>query len=91
MNIYLLSQSDNTSYDTYDSCVVIAKSVEDAKLIHPSALQSEDSLYLDGTWARKNPYTGTWAFSLDAVVVELVGKALPSSKRGVVCASFNAG
>jgi hypothetical protein len=29
--IYLLSQSRNNGYDTYDSCVVIAKSPKEAK------------------------------------------------------------
>lgn len=36
MNIYLLSQTENTGYNTYDSCVVIANNEEEAKLIHPA-------------------------------------------------------
>ena len=34
MNIYLLSQSKNREYDTWDSCVVIAKD-EEARMTHP--------------------------------------------------------
>lgn len=36
MNIYLLSQTENDGYDTYDSCVVIAENEEEAKTIHPA-------------------------------------------------------
>ena len=35
MNIYLLSQSKNTGYDTWDSCVVIAKDEDEARMTHP--------------------------------------------------------
>jgi len=37
MNIYLVSQSTNTDYDTYDSMVVIAQNEKQAALIHPEA------------------------------------------------------
>ena len=36
MNLYLLTQIENTGYDTYDNCVVISNSIEKAKLIHPN-------------------------------------------------------
>ena len=35
MNLYLISQSVNNEYDTYDSAVVAAESEEDATKIHP--------------------------------------------------------
>lgn len=34
--IYLISQNENTDYDTYDSAVVVADSEEVAKMIQPS-------------------------------------------------------
>lgn len=35
MNLYLLTQNDNTGYDTYDSAVVAAKDETQARSIHP--------------------------------------------------------
>lgn len=90
MNIYLLSQGVNMGYDTYDSCVVVAKSEDDARLIHPAALRRDNlSIYFNGKWVKETH--GTWASQLAEVSVELIGKAKPGSDRGVVCASFNAG
>ncbi len=75
LNIYLISQDVNKEYDTYDSAVVIAENEDDARIIHPGC--TFDNFY---TWANPNN-----------VKVKLVGTALPDLKRGVVCASFNAG
>lgn len=36
MNLYLLTQDENTGYDTYDSCVVVANNEEEARIISPS-------------------------------------------------------
>ena len=36
MNLYLISQTQNQTYDTYDSAVVAAESEEHARAIHPS-------------------------------------------------------
>ena len=36
LNLYLISQSVNNDYDTYDSAVVAAKSEEEARLIYPA-------------------------------------------------------
>jgi hypothetical protein len=46
LNLYLLSQSVNKDWDTYDSCVVAAENEDDAKSIHP-----------DGD----DPYPPSWA------------------------------
>lgn len=35
LNLYLIKQNENYSYDTYDSAVVIATSEEEARRIHP--------------------------------------------------------
>ena len=86
MNIYLIEQSKNLGYDTYDSAVVVARSVKDARSIHPR---------LD--WFRRNgmkEWNGkdddSW---VDAkyVIVTYIGKASPKMDRSVVCASFHAG
>ena len=36
MNLYLLTQDEETGYDTFDSVVVAALTGEQAKKIHPS-------------------------------------------------------
>jgi hypothetical protein len=79
MNIYLLQQKVNTGYDTYDSCVVAAESADDARTIQPRELHFEP----DDSFSE-------WA-SPEHVTVTFLGRADWSLKRGVICASFNAG
>lgn len=77
MNLYRISQSDNSDYDTYDSAVVAAPSEEEARKIHPSGY---------------NPWSmGSWTESPEKVSVELIGTAVEGIAQGVICASFNAG
>lgn len=79
MNLYLLSQSDNTGYDTFDSCIVAAKTEDIARNIHPN---------LSLGWGSR----GTdWARRPEKVKVELIGKAIKGTESGVILASFNAG
>lgn len=78
MKLYRLSQSQNSDYDTYDSCVVAAKNEEDAKTILPDGLDNWES-----------PWAG-WAKSPDHVSAKLIGTAVEGTERGVICASFNA-
>lgn len=83
MFIYSLYRDSSGGYDTYDSCVVVAESEEDAKTIHPNRIDvvsEEINFYSSSSWVR-----------LSEVQCELIGKAMSSMKRGVVCASFNAG
>jgi len=49
MNIYLLSQSENTGYDTFNSCVVIATNENDARELHPLA-EEEDIIINNNRW-----------------------------------------
>ena len=80
MNIYLLKQSVNTKYDTYDSCVVVANSIEAARQILPSSYEQ---------WGAQ--WTG-WAYKPEQVSVTLIGVADKSyNSEQVICASFNAG
>ena len=83
MNLYKLSQTFNNDWDTYDSCVVVASTPEDARRIHP-----------DGS---KWPWhtvlmTASWAIALDQISIEYIGTASDDIPPGtVIVASFNAG
>ena len=82
MNIYLLTQEGVRDYDTYDSCVVVADTEEDAARIHPSH---------SGGWEDR-PQFAVWANKPENVKVVLVGTAASTFKAGdVVVSSFNAG
>ena len=82
MNLYKISQTENTNYDTYDTLIVVARNAEDAQGIHP---------YSDG-WRAGTATSKAWASSSAYVKVVLLGKALNTLEEGtVVCASFNAG
>lgn len=81
MNIYLISQTENNGYDTYDSAVVIAPDEATARNMDP---QGEGQI----DWADTQ---FSWASHPSAVKVELIGTALPDAQPTVVCASFNAG
>jgi hypothetical protein len=76
MKIWKITQNVNNSYDTFDSAIVVAKTEEDAKTIHPA-----DSEFSS---------TRTWCH-VDEVKVEYIGTATKGTKRGVILASFNAG
>lgn len=77
MNLYLLTQTQNNNWDTYDSCIVAADSVAEARLIHP------------GGWVWPNG--DFWVRHPKDVTVKLIGVAAPNIEMGVICASFNAG
>lgn len=80
MNIYLLTQSDNTGYDTYDAVVVVANSEEEARNINPGS-----------SWGNEDEYP-TWANSPETVDVTLLGLYTGNDKEaGIILESFNAG
>lgn len=102
--LFLISQSVNNGYDTYDSAVVVAKSERDALMIHPSSFvtHSRNDKWM-GTYT-EGPRAGqeyeqdyySWVPFKDAisgaVEVKCLGVADNSLNEGdVVCASFNAG
>lgn len=86
LKLYKISQDVNNDYDTYDSAVVCAESVEDAKRIDPCEYHTEpvpehkEDVYMFSGWC-----------SVDDVKVEELGNANENIPRGVVVASFNAG
>ena len=81
MNLYLLTQGEETGYDTYDSVVVAAKSEDEARNIHPNE-------WSHNPWKRK--YVGDWCKEPESVIVELIGEAVKGTQAGVILASFNA-
>ena len=96
MNIYLISQDINCGYDTYDSCVVIAESEDDARTVHPSEFVTHvTNGQFMGTYEKGGEYPigeSDWiAFSdTHKAKVELIGTTVETEKRCVL-ASFNAG
>lgn len=80
MNLYLISQTVNKEYDTYDSAVVAAVSEDDARSMPPYGHNIRWSDGLLRYWA-----------SPKYVHVTYLGKADDKVNLGVVCASFNAG
>lgn len=87
LNIYLVSQYDNTWPDTYQSFVVAAYTEDEARDIHPHT-ESTDWPITYETGAE------TWvdAEDIDLVVVQRIGTADPEPKWGagtIYCKSFN--
>jgi len=81
MKLWLISQSKHNDYDTYDSAVVAAETEEEARWIHPS----------NDEWDGKSDHHyDCWA-SVEFVKAEYLGEAKEGTKKGVICASFNAG
>ena len=102
MNLYLLTQTENTGYDTYDSCVVIANTEEEAKLIHPGSLIYypvanqwfwRDSGYKE--YLNEGYYSNdSWCKYPEQVTVTYLGEFkgnLEDYPSKIVCVSFNAG
>ena len=87
LNLYLISQNIRCDYDTYDSAVVCAESEDDARRMHPDG---RGDAFVPEKGRRKVRYK-TWCDRPDQVTVIGLGIAIGDVKRGVVCASFNAG
>ena len=100
LNLYLISQNVNNDYDTFGSAVVAARDEEDARSIHPSpSWLGISHLPTVAPTAReakeekeKKGYNSdeTWTIR-ENVKVRLIGIGSPDVKRGVICASYNAG
>jgi len=100
MKLYLLSQSINDGYDTFDSCVVCAEDEQEARTIHPSKYVTH---HRDGKWYGTYTQGGEYEIQnhgnlewvsfpeINKIEVTYLGEAADGWKKGVVCASFNAG
>jgi len=94
MNIYLISQSSNTGYDTYDSAVVIAEDEYAARTTHPSDYYRwiNNECYYVYKDSRLEKYIDTaWVSNPFLVDVEYIGIAADGALPRVVCSSFNSG
>jgi hypothetical protein len=96
LNLYLISQSVNNNYDTYDSAVVAAASEEEARLIYPTNWGENNVLWNGSKWlwyikdGRVLDYSpNTWT-TPDNVSVEFLAAGY-EGEAGTVLASFNAG
>ena len=79
MKLFLLEQNQNSDYDTYDSCVVVAIDAIDAVQITPNRQGWGDTY---SAWCAY-PSDVTWTY---------IGEASADLVEGsVICASFNAG
>jgi len=105
MHLWLIEQSANKGYGTFDSAVVVADTEHGARHTHPyryytwgmwKAFYEDD---LQECWGRKSDWSSeyddtetsysTWTVPSN-VTVTLLGEAEDPTPR-VVCASFNAG
>jgi hypothetical protein len=81
MKLYKISQNKNVDYDTYDSAVVCAESVDDAKQWNPTGKKNVTTTF--------ESYS-SWT-TIEHVKVEEIGEAKEGMKEGIIVASFNAG
>ena len=91
MKLWLISQTQNDDYDTYDAAVVTAESEEEAAKIIPGGglCKWNDEGKMANAYG--SPYLyGSWAHDLSEVKVEYLGEAVDSVAT-IVLASFNAG
>ena len=82
MKLFLISQTQNMDWDTYDSAVVAAPDEATARQMNPYNGE------LIEVW--DEPYR-TWCSGPEHVMVQYIGEAAPDIGQYVVCASFNAG
>lgn len=82
MKIWLIEQSKNCGYDTFDSCVVIAETEEEAQEVTPGVTK-----YTSIESARAH----LWADPEHVMVTYLGEYKGEKPDDSVVCASFNAG
>jgi hypothetical protein len=94
MNLYLVSQTVNNNWDTYDAMIVAAESDEDAKNIFPNDyVGSSCSWDADGQllYNGRPSKMSSWAQNRHDVQVRKIGIADENTPRGVVLASYNGG
>lgn len=91
-NIYLLKQTVNNGYDTYDSAVVCANSKDEARLIHPGG---NDDIGVNNNgefYSKRYKYASDDWVPIVNVTVIYIGIAGEEVITGqVICSSFNAG
>ena len=96
MKIYLVSQDENDSYDTFDSFICYANNEDEARTMSPREehfCKWDDKLkkHTRCDWFDPECYNDEWASSLDNVKVEYLGEASSKLEPAVILASYNAG
>ena len=84
MKLYLISQTINNDWDTFEAAVVCAPSELTAQNMNPDSGEP----MTDGDWQNRFP---SWCSSPKEVTVKYIGEATDGIKQGVVLASFKAG
>ena len=81
MNLYLVSQTINANYDTYDVAVVAAETAEDATFMHPIGVDMRErpDFLKNDSWTTPEHVTAT-----------LIGVAVDGTEPGVISVSYNA-
>jgi len=82
MNLYLISQTVNNTWDTYDCAIVCASTPEAARMIHPA----QEKEWFTKPWDGKEEEYGSWA-NVEDVSVDFIGVAAPDVAEGLVCVS----
>lgn len=93
LKLWLIEQTENNRYDTYDSAVVAALTEDDARHMHPNGSKwsgdIESGEYEHKKWSYRH---SDWAHHPRNVTATIVGNAHQSISEGdVLCASYNAG
>lgn len=92
LNLYKITQKENNGYETFDSAIVIASTMQEAQHIHVKMAQSmEDGFSEEENIKLWKSWNDSWASAPEHVEVEHIGVANPGRKKGIVLASFNAG
>ena len=104
MWLFLVSQTANSDYETFDSFVTVAVDSDEARKTYPQTNWRRNNGPADIVWVEGPEYTGwvqdgnefysyNWVNNLEDVKVECIGEALvgKGQTKGIVCASYNAG
>lgn len=96
MKLWLISQSVNNNWDTYDSAVVAAETEEEARITYPDNNGISDRFWGGSKWLYKcgdgrfiSTSHSCWT-TPDNVRVQFLADGY-NGEPGTVCASFNAG
>jgi hypothetical protein len=82
MNIYLISQTENCDYDTYDSFICFALDEQDARQMHPSG---DNEAWLDSF------DSSSWCSTPDQANVVFIGNNPAIEEPSIILCSYNAG
>ena len=99
MKLYRIWQEVNNDYDTFDSAVVAAYDEEDARSINPIGILDDDNEPVRLAYTQQELKEDeciddmsicAWT-TRENVKVKYLGEGSTNIKRGVICASYNAG